>query len=447
MRPLSTASNRARASVLGRIMQARRWATPLRMLLIGVLCGRLLGVLERNDAAGVDYVQFWHIGRTVVRGPPSDPYSESGGKEVARELGVMAHSSKDARLLASAALRVNLEPTATPLLYGMFGVFSSASYSESLKRYRIAQLSCLSLAVLGLGRLMGLSWELALVALILFATESEAAASELRVGNVNAVQLAGLWFFAWLRVRAATWRSEALAAVWLGALIAFKPNLFILGCVLLFQPFFSRNWIGARRDALFMVIGGLLAVLLGAALWRDFGAWLDWFQVGRRLFGGIATVEQGNFAAVALFPDRPPALVLLTLSLAAGAAVWLGTHFRADVPHAPTASHDGSQVLWYLSVGCLTSLLVTQLAWLHYFLLVIPALLFLTSRWKPSRGATFPVGRSVLLLSSWLLFAMGPPDWFGIPPIIGGRCMLVGTLLLLGALWAQPEAPRIWPCD
>jgi hypothetical protein len=421
----------------------RYWATPLRLLLIVLWLGASIMVLQRNDAAGVDYVQFWHIGRTVVHGPKADPYSESGGKEVARELGALGRQRNDEHLREATARRATLVPTATPLLYAVFGAFSSASYSESVRAYRIAQIACFSIAVFGFGALLGLGPELSLIALILLLSESQAIASDLRVGNVNALQLIGLWLYAWLRLRAPFRQREAFSALWFGALIAFKPNLLLVGCVLLLQPLLLRSWIHAARDALSMVLGALFAMLFAGAIWGDLGAWLHWFQAGRRILGGVATVKQGNFAVVALFPDASPGWVSWILLSVVVAVAGVGMYFRSSKNEGPAARWSDSQALWYLSLGCLSSLLVTHLAWVHYFLLAVPALLFLTARWKPSSDKPLPLGRTIVVLSAWLLFAMVPLRSLDLPTVVEGRCMIVNVLLLLGALFAEPEAPRV----
>lgn len=444
MDPLPTPSNDSGPSASVAIPRARPWASPLRILLVVLLLGASMSALRRNNTAGVDYIQFWHIGRTVVHGRGADPYSESGGREVARELAVLARHGRDSHLREAASRRGTLVPTSTPLLYSMFGVFSSASYSESLEVYRVVQLVCFVVAVLGFGALTGLSLDLSLVALILLLTESQALASELRVGNVNALQLLGLWLYVWLRLRAPVRQRELLSAMWFGVLIAFKPNLLLVGCVLLLHPFFSKKWARGVRHALSMATGVLLAVLLAGAIWGDVGAWLHWLQAGRRILSGVATVKQGNFASVALFPDQSPTFVSSLLILVVAVLAFCGMYLRSKATE-PLARPLDSQVLWYLSVGCLVSLLLTHLAWVHYYLLVVPALLFLTSRWRCSPNAQLSLVRTVIVLVAWLLFAMGPLRPLNMSTMTEGKCMLLGILLLLGGLWAEPEAPRIRP--
>ena len=383
------------------------WLTPLRMLVLLLTCTAIGQAIQAaSPHVGVDYYQFWAVGRAVARGEVKNVYAEREGQLLAQRLADQAARSGDALQRNVAARRRSLVTTGTPLLYTILGRLSTPNYTTSLQLYRVGVVSCFCGSVLGLSWLFRLSPTSALLALSLLLIGSDSVASDLRVGNVNCLQLGGLTLYALLRLRAKLRNRDILAGVWMGLLLAFKPNLVVVAMFMVARPLSLRQWRAALRESAAIAAGAGLAVLLTCWLWQDSAAWLHWFGASTRELSGWATVDQGNVAPLALLPDRSLASAALTLGLAGLVIVGFGLLLRdpntaaADV--APWEVHGGC---WWLAVGSLASLLFTHLAWVHYFVLTVPGLLLVASKCKETLTTFRSVCRAGLIVSAWILLA------------------------------------------
>lgn len=416
----------------------------LRLLLCLAICAAISGALRTaSPSCGVDYYQFWGVGRAVVHEHVRDAYTVVGGRRLAEALGTDVRQRSDPRFRQAASQRRTLVPTSTPLLYAVLGSWSTNSYSASLKWHRLGLTLAFSLATLTFARLCGLDVNSSLAALALLSAEFPAYASDLRVGNVNALQLAGLAGYAWLRVRRPWPRSDAFAGAWLGVLLAFKPNLLFALVLLLLQPVLADNWRRALYDGFSCVIGAAVAAVVAAWSWGGLSAWVEWYEAGVRELSGVALVRQGNCAVFALLPGLPAGFVMALLLVAVAGAVTLGWRLGVNPSRSRTGRSGDVRSIWYLAFGCLLGLLFTHLAWLHYFVFTLPALLLVSSRWRSARFDGDSLARGGLVASAWLLSLAGHllVPVVEIRPITVAWLSIAAVFVLLCSLSAQPEAP------
>lgn len=418
------------------------------LLCIFVCLGGARAISSATAADGVDYYQFWAVGRAVVHDGHRTVYGSPASLHLGQRLAADAARSDDALLRSAGAWRGSLSATGTPLHYSTIGYLSGQGYAKSLRSYRVVLLCGFCGATLCFAWLVGLSVGNSLAALaLLLVVGFEPLLSDLRVGNVNCLQLAGLAFYAWLRQRAPLRHRQVFAGVWLGFLLAFKPNLILVAAVVSLQPVLRRNFGILLRDTSALLAGAALAVLLAYFNWGSPAVWLDWFKANAVELAGWATVEQGNYAPLALLRRYSPAVGLLGLSASISMVMALGLWLRDPVDPRAAAVTASSQSAWFLALGCLAPLLVTHLAWLHYFVLTIPALLLVTSRPRGAARSARQRGRLGLMIAAWVLL-VGVPFQFSTwtAPDLGYAIVHgVGVLVLLCSLCAESQTPGSVP--
>ena len=181
--------------------------------------------------------------------------------------------------------------------------------------------------------------------------------------------------------------------------------------------------------------GGVAAILFAAASFRNFHCWTDWLSALKSMPDQIITVGLGNFSAIQIFNEsfHTNASIPLALIFCGLAAVLLRGR-RRDTEEFPEA--------FAVSVGCLLVVVVAPLAWLHYYVLTIPALLFLL---RPA-GAVLRQPLAVIALAG---LAAVPIVYLGIPlpPQAQGALAVCSALLLLVALAISSLSRKITPLE
>jgi len=384
------------------------------LLIVMVSFGLSQAFRNASQAGGIDFYQFWATGRAVVEERVSDIYSERGRVHLGGRYLAEAEQNSSQLQRSVAVHRRVFETTATPFLYTAFGVLSSSDYDRALGSYRSILLGCFVASVVGIARLLRYSIATTLAALALFLLWFEPLASDLRVGNVGCIQLASVVAYAYLRILAKSKLGRVLAGVLLGLLLAFKPNVMFVVLAALVGTAFMRDWRWLLKETAGVVIGVLFAVVVSALACRSFTVWLEWFDAAWRLSKANPALELGNFSPqVVLAPQfGQHSVVVLLLAGAAASALGirdvLGLRRGQALRRMPS---EARRLVWLLSVGSLGTILVPQLAWLHYFVLAVPGLLFVLSnlnswgtahgsRWQWVGSAIAWVGLSGNLLSS-----------------------------------------------
>jgi len=222
---------------------------------------------------------------------------------------------------------------------------------------------------------------------LVFAVWFKPVVSDMRVGNVNSIQLAVL--AAWLgwRRRSSSPAADGVGGLILGLAVMFKPNLiFVPGLLVAF-------WLVHRRTET-----------------------LAWHAVAalQQLPNDIITVELGNFGLAPLIRDWLAFELALVLTLLFGTLAVVGivagrrrASSRPEGGAPESGQLHGEAVV--VAMGCLVMLLGSELVWLHYFVLAIPMLLVLfrpLAAARPSRSDV--IARRILPAVVFPLVAIDP---------------------------------------
>jgi hypothetical protein len=421
-----------------RVGRSFRDVTSLLLLLL-VFVGAVRLWSDAADSVGVDFYQFWAIGRSLDRVDPVDVYTDDGRRKLGRELQDEARESGSEYQALVAEHRRVLETYSTPFLYAAFRLGSSGNYEHDLRLFKLLSLASLILGVVGLCRLNGHSWPATAALIAAFTFWFEPSASDLQVGNVNGIQLGVLALFLWVQ-RGLRWRArDVLGGLLLGLATAFKPNLIFVVVLVLFSRAVHRRYRPLAEGAAGLLLGGIVALGSSSLVFGSARCWIDWLAAVRRLPDAIITVEMGNLGLARLLGDwtgLDASLVLMPLLTAiAAVAIWLS---RQDTERAgDDADRASLQDRFGVALGCVVMLLSLRLVWMHYFVLAAPAVVLLLGPVRDDRWDTVAlVSRRLLPVVALVVLCIQPLIELGIVRGFASLTVVVcaATALLLVSL-------------
>ncbi|MFN8177062.1 MAG: glycosyltransferase 87 family protein [bacterium] len=362
--------------------------------MLALLLGSSVTLRDAQRASGFDFYQFWVVARLLPdRG---EVYSSSAREALGMESWQQAQASGSERQRRVADYRRVLETYSTPFLYAAFRPVSSSSYDRSLDVYRILVFLGMALAVLVQCRLLRYGFTATAAALIVLLFWFEPFLSDLRVGNVNALQFCLLAAFAWSQGLLRGTKGALLGGALLGLGTMFKPNLAAVLLAILVSRAAHRRYESLAASAAGFLGGIGASFLLAAVSFRSLRCWSEWFDLLRRVPESTTTVAMGNFAPARILGDRlgasvAPVLPVLVGSLAL-ATLWIGGRRAAPTSRstAKSAARDEDAAviddMTAVAVGTLVMLLASPLVWLHYYVLAVPMLLVLLRPFSAAHG-------------------------------------------------------------
>ena len=362
-----------------------------RVLLTGAAAAAVVYALvvtwrQNERAAGLDFYIYYVNAQLASRADVPNIYSAETQERIGEEYYARAETSGSELRKYDATRRRRLDNVSSPFLYTTLRLaqsMSSRDYDRALTQYHLLVLLAFIAGVVLICRRVQLSWAATLfllAALLLWYRGFEA---DLRVGNVNSLQLAV--------IGAMLWCPPILAGVLLGLLVAFKPNLIVIALLLAVSRFGTppsrrlvwRRLAAWRRDGassaggdagvpllVGVTIGVFLAILAAAINYRSFNVWLQWIGAANQFFHRLQTREERNVAPfLSLFQQHGAwlsyAIAALLVIIVCIAVVRAGK--RNDVLIA------GLAIMVYL--------ISAPVVWLHYMVLVLPLAIVLLRRW------------------------------------------------------------------
>jgi hypothetical protein len=317
-----------------------------------------------DQAPGLDFYQFWagaQVARTTAGGNLYSPETRSSAHEAFLRRGYA--ESRNMMLVGRA--RQEFEFFSTPFLYTTFGLFPGKNYDRDLFAYRVVTLCAFAAGVLLACRAVGLSWTASLFLLAFTLTLFQPLKAEIRVANVNSLQLFGIGAAMFLGRSNERWRWFASGAV-LALVAMFKPNVAVIVPLLLAHRFIARERARLVVEAVGVGAGVIATFAVSSVYFGGATSWMDWFAAARNLAATLLPLEYGNVApalAIARSLGANATLVVTgVLSL-----VVLGAVYRSR-------KSDGAAII---GIGLLIYLLAATLVWLHYLVLALPLVVVL----------------------------------------------------------------------
>ena len=350
----------------------------------------------------VDFFIFWSVPHTLFAKPVADIYTEQGRRDMGAQMAAEAELKSTSETQRQATYANMQDPLhdgrvdahASPFVYTVIGLLSSGDYDSDQKRFAIVSGFCLAASVVMLCYLLRLSAVSTLLLLAFLAADFAPVVSDLGVGNLNEIQLFGVTLFIFFAARS----RHLLAGIAIGLATMIKPTTAIVLVLAVIVGCVDRDY---RR--LLHLLAGACAAAVGAIALSGlyFGNPKMWIGFIKSLSGtlgeGSYPLEKGNYGlAKLLFGGTGPAttMILIVLLAVFSWLVWStrrkGSAAEAAVPNAFAAA----------GVGCAVMLLSSPLAWVHYFVLLIPLSLYVIQSVTDGEASAFPGG----LLAKFLAF-------------------------------------------
>ena len=425
---------------LERVARSRAAAAAGAVLLALLLGMSALGSFSRQY--GIDFYQFWGVPLARESGNlQATPYTD--GAAYARVLNAMADASPSEKLREANRQRRSLEPMATPLLYAAFAGFP-VDYERAQILFAVIQYAAAWAAVFILARLCNARpWPAACIAFFVLLTFNPFA-QDVRVGNVNSLQLLALATLVGVSSRKLFTGYDWVDGLFLGALVllvAFKPNTPWIAAALAIHFFVVR---GARAFAIGAIEGaalGLAAFAIGAWYMGGAHAWIEWLDLARGMDGSAMALpyERGNLS-IAMLLGRDSLLldskgygIVLAgfLALALVMALSVGGRAKAGARRA------FSDPWFAASVGILFTFATSPLVWPHYHMLLLVPIAWLLTQAGSCRICAWGAAACYIVLSRVVIDPLVSMRMFD---LLQALTLLSWVVLLPGLLRYAREA-------
>lgn len=316
---------------------------------------------QNEKAAGLDFYIYYVNSQLQSRSDVENIYDRDTQARIGEEYFERAQQSGSEVRKYDAQRRRFVDSVSSPFLYTTLR-WVSRDYDRALTQYHVLVLGSFIVGFLLVARRVRLSWAAALFLLAGLLLWYRGFEADLRVGNVNSIQL--------LMLGGALWSPPLLAGVLTGLLVAFKPNLLLVPLLLAFARVAAKEWGRLRSEVLGGAIGGAVAFLAATISYGTPNVWLQWVARANEFYHRLPTrMERNVTPALAMFHEHgawPSYVLLAVLTLIVAIAIW-----RAK--KADDVLIVGAAILVYL--------LSATVVWLHYMVLVVIAALGLM-RWR-----------------------------------------------------------------
>lgn len=404
--------------------------------------GFFLRGLQAGSSTTVDFFNIWGVIEYVRGAKPlgTNIYSPEIQYEMADRLRSAASSSDSP--LQKAATEENLDiyggrldSIASPFMYTFISALSSGNYHSSHAGYVWLCLSTFLLSMLMLGRTLKFSWTAIFFLTFLFLELYSPLISDLRVGNVNCIQLLAVSIYIYLSSRS----KRFLSGVVLVLCVMLKPTTVMIVFVAAVDACFQKPF--REQCALFagMFSGFAVGSLAPLALFPNLAVWGDFIRsLPATLEMSRYPLENGNMGLIMLVNHLSGMKISLTMYLLLLPLVLFSLYRSSSCRGESCAGTAGEQAsIRVVGYGAVIMLCSSSLVWLHYYTILIPVLLYALrpELWRSSVAAA--IAPRIVAVAAFLLFST-PVEQF-MPDNAAYAMVLNGVVLSLAALLAQEK--------
>jgi hypothetical protein len=362
---------------------------PSLLLAILLLLNPVFNVWQyATRSPGIDYFILWSVPHVLKTQAVANIYARDSERDIAAvligesSLPQVSQTQRNATAINMQLYDNRVSVTGSPLIYAIVGLTSSGAYDKDLRRFMVASWLCFVGATLILCRLLRFSAVATLLAVGLFASSFEPLLADMRVAaNLNQIQLLSLACFLLFITR--SW--DVLAGLALGIGVMLKPNLVIVAFLSVLAGLADRDYRKLTRTLLGMCLAALLSVAISVSYFGQPAMWLDFIRSLPQHVTSSSPMERGNLGlAVLLFRTmhREMAIYIFVIQTVIVSAVFFKTGSGRAGNVAPSRGPDESarsihRMFVVVGLGCAVMLMSSRLAWLHYYILLIPLELYL----------------------------------------------------------------------
>jgi hypothetical protein len=328
----------------------------------------------------------------------------------------------------------------TPFLYTCLQLFVSGDYERDISLYYLVQLVCFIFFIFIVMCLLKIPFVSIFYPAILFTVFYGPFLCDMRVGNVVLMQLAFIaLFLSFAHLIRKKDIGLLLGGAVLGLMVFFKPNMIFVPFMLIVGWLVLRQFRHAILSSVGMIVGSILALSSAAMFFSTFRVWFWWFKAACNVSNlPYVTVGEGNFALSKVLGEMcgmqklPFVFLFIFLTVIIAMALFLRNK-NISKPFNASPSFPEENILM-VSIGCLLYLLCSPLVWIHYYMLVIPALMYIGRPMPKMRGCQQVPIYSLALMSYCFICMAGRTDVTGFSMTVSAILCNIGTICLLSCL-------------
>jgi hypothetical protein len=322
----------------------------------------------------------------------------------------------------------------SPFLYALYAVFTTGDYAFDVKIYRLLCLISMVAGIIGFSLMLGYPLWGGMLAVVVFTYRFQPFLSDVRVANVNQIQLGLLALFIYIQHTKLRFHNF-LAGLILGFAVAAKPNLGFVAAMLLAAWLVNRRRKKTIEFSAGMATAAAVAVIAASIVFGSFDCWREWLKILPQASNYRYPVDAANYSAAMLLFVRYGfkasaflSVVLFGMGIAAVAAV---SHWVKKSPLSEPKQESFEDILM-TGMGCLIYLMSAALVWLHYFILAIPMALFVLRPQKEASALPFyrPLRYALGAISVILIAQLPLSLFFGSYPFQDAVFIVIGTGIL-----------------
>lgn len=385
----------------------------------------------------VDFFIFWCVPHTLSIKPVADIYSEQARRDMGSEMAAEAElpsAPETQRQATYANMQDSLhngrvDSRGSPLLYTLIGLLSSGDYETDQKRFAVASGLCLAMSVVMLCHLLRFSVVSTILVLAFLAADFSPVVSDMGVGNLNEIQLFAVALFILF-----AGRSRYLAAgIAIGMATMIKPTTLIVLALAVIVGLADRDYRRLLRLLTGVGVAAAGSIAVSGLYFANPRMWIGFIKSLSGTVGdGSYPLEKGNYGlAKLLFGGTGPGPAIILIVLLA-AFSWLVFSTRRKAPAVEPAVTNAFAAA---GVGCALMLLSSPLAWVHYYVLLIPLSLFVIQPAPDGEAPSLPGGiiaKFLAFVPLLMLSVLVQYNLSGIPWVLSAdfNCAAVLTLAL-----------------
>jgi glycosyl transferase family 87 len=406
------------------------------------------GWADATQTRTVDFLTFWSVPQALNRQSIPNIYTLEGQRTLASATVNLARSSSASdlqRRTTAAVLELyngRIDTTASPLLYSLIGVLSSGNYLTDQKRFLFACMSAFVLSILVLARLLKFSLLETVLFLLFLFWNYEPFLSDIRVGNVNELQLFALVLFIFFMARSRPFSAGFIV----GASTTFKPTALLVLVLAFIASVADKDFRSVLRLFLGSFVAAVSLVALSAVYFGNSAMWLDFLHsLPNTLQGSHYSLESGNLSLAALLFGAATSRAVIVPIVLVSVLCWLLFSTTGHVNQGRADRFRLHTAFCVAGCGSAITLLSSPLVWLHYYLLLLPLLLYVARHtpdsqlfsnskyaWLPHAGLFLPY---VPLLFFSLLFHL----------LLGNNVKLLCLFIILATVMTTMLAAyKVW---
>ena len=379
----------------GKIFQKSRWfLNPEIIISVLLFINCFVGAYFYSVTSyTIDFFTWWAVPHSISKGYIKVPYPDDSRKKMAESIKLEIETTKNPNVEKRTFDDVlkyyegRITATASPFFYTVFRFFVGDDYAKDKRKFIFFSVACFAASIFILGRLLKFSYLFICIFYALLSFWNASYNSEVRVGNVNQIQLVLITLFIFFFTKAKTIYHFFWIGFYLGCVVLFKPNL----CFFIFFTFIFSLFHRHIKNTLAFLLGAALSSVF--VLYQTYSffklpffyEWRSWIESCYATMSGFFSVSLGNYSLPKMISLQFGVDVSLYIfALLIGLFIWVVLTYNRPFqsPFSKTlepVNEENSKVdaFFIASFASLTMLLGSKLVWSHYHLMTLPVFLYL----------------------------------------------------------------------